>query len=118
MGRKNELRKLLNVISRMADGAGWAGSDITPAAAAYCAGIYNRVFERLSKDDEDVVAVFDALPPDSPSDLVVTACRLLAAYYEAAPEAEPRSASEFAFETPNAFEAPDAFEKPVPFRDF
>jgi hypothetical protein len=130
MGRKDELPKLVNVIRRMAESAEWAGSGMPPAAAAYCAGIYNRVFERLGKDDEDVVAVFEALPLDSPSAVVVTACRLLAAYYEAAPEAEPRSASEFsfeesnafeapnAFEASNAFEAPNAFEESVPFRDF
>lgn len=85
MERDKELLKLINVLlrtGRMAMGAEWTGPDKDPAAAAFCAGIYNRVLQRLKENDVSVGTIFDPLPLDSSLAVVAIACRQLAAYYE------------------------------------
>src|SRR5438105_2280405 len=106
MERKKELPKLINVLrqtGRMAMRGEWMGSDKDPAAAAYCAGVYNRVFERLKEGDEGAAAVFDALPPDSSLTVIAIACDQLAAYYEDELETEPQNASASDFEESASF---------------
>src|SRR5918911_1160294 len=85
MEREKELVKLINVLrrtGRMAMQAEWTGGGKDPSPAAYCAGGYNRVLERLKELDAGVTTVFDPLPADSPLSVVAMACRQLVAYYE------------------------------------
>jgi len=86
--KEPEIRKLVNVLRRTARLAaqaswGWACSAQSPDhVARYCAQQYNRIFDRLKELDPSVATVFDPLAEDTPLEVVVIACRQLAAYYE------------------------------------
>ena len=85
MEREKELLKLINVLrrtGRMAMQSEWTGAGKDPATAAYCAGRYNRVLERLKEIDAGAGTIFDPLPADASLPVVAMACRQLVAYYE------------------------------------
>ncbi|MBI3949048.1 MAG: hypothetical protein HY314_01130 [Acidobacteria bacterium] len=86
--KEQEIRKLVNVLRRTARlaaqaGWGWAcGAQSQEHTAQYCVQQYNRIFDRLKEIDPSVATVFGPLAEDTPLEVVIIACRQLAAYYE------------------------------------
>lgn len=86
--KEREIRKLVNVLRRTARLAaqaswGWAcGAPSHESTAQYCAQQYNRIFDRVKELDPSVATVFGPVAEDTPLEVVIMACRQLAAYYE------------------------------------
>ena len=78
MEREQQITKLVNVLRRT---AGSLHGDVTEAVVGQAAGQYNRVLAALAKLDKGLDAVFVALPDDASEEVIVAACRQLAAYY-------------------------------------
>lgn len=82
--RKTEIRKLLNVLRRMARTARmnqWTG--VREQADSYSIDQYNRILSRFQGlDGTAAPGLFGALPPDASWSTLSNACRDLAAYYE------------------------------------
>ena len=83
MEREQELKKLINVLRRMARSAmrvQWmhAGESETRYAVAQ----YNKILARLGDLDPDIKSVFEPLAEDSSLMTVAMACRQIESYYE------------------------------------
>jgi hypothetical protein len=85
---EQEIRKLVNVLRRTARMAvqaswGWACSaQSKEPTAKYCVEQYNRIFDRVKELDPSVTTVFGPLDEGTQLEVVLIACRQLAAYYE------------------------------------
>lgn len=85
---ERETAKLINVLRRIARGAGyvaWVKSD--PDTARFCVAQYNRVLTRLNEIEPGTRNLFAALTEDASPEVVRIAARDLAAYFaDEAPE--------------------------------
>jgi hypothetical protein len=80
---EKETRKLVNVLKRIARGAGyaaWMKSDSD--AARFCAGQYNRVLGRISELEPHLNNLFSVLAEDASPEVTRIAARELVAYFE------------------------------------
>jgi hypothetical protein len=87
---ERETVKLINVLRRIARGAGyaaWAKSE--PDAVRFCVTQYNKVLARLVHLEPNIKTLFTPLTEGASADIVRIAARELAAYFEdEAPEPE------------------------------
>ena|SRR5947209_8959369 len=87
MDKEQEVRKLINVLSRtgrMAWRAQWAGAG--DEGARFGVEQYNRILRRLIELEPTVGTVFAPLEAGSSLQVVAMACRQLVAYFEEEPQ--------------------------------
>lgn len=83
MERDQELKKLTNVLRRIARAAHYAASSrAEPDAARFCAAQYNRVLKRVTELEPAVAAVFTPLPEAAAPEVIAMASRELTAFFE------------------------------------
>lgn len=83
MEKEQELKKLINVLSRTARSAmrvQWMQAG--ESEARFAVSQYNKILARLSELDPSVKNVFDPLAEDSSLVTVAMACRQVVSYYE------------------------------------
>lgn len=93
---QKETVKLVNVLRRIARGAGyaaWVKSD--PEAARFCVVQYNKVLARISELEPAIKTLFTPLAEDTSPEITRIAARELAAYFE--DEVPETHAFKFAF---------------------
>jgi hypothetical protein len=80
---ETETVKLVNVLRRIARGAGYAAwAKAEPQAVRFCVTQYNKVLARLVELEPNIKTLFTPLPEDAAADIVRIAARELAAYFE------------------------------------
>ena len=80
---ETETVKLVNVLRRIARGAGYAAwARAEPEAVRFCVTQYNKVLARLVELEPNIRTLFTPLPEDASADVVRIAARELAAYFE------------------------------------
>lgn len=78
-----ETVKLVNVLRRIARGAGYAAwAKAEPDAVRFCVTQYNKVLARLLELEPNIRTLFTPLPEGASVDVVRIAARELAAYFE------------------------------------
>ena len=82
MERDREIRKLTNVLRRIARAAGHAAWSRDADAARFCVLQYNKVFARLSELEPAVSPLFTALSENASAEVTRMAAQELAAYFE------------------------------------
>ena len=95
MERDQEIRKLTNVLHRVARAAWYAQWRQTePDAARFCALQFNRIFSRLEELEPAVKPLFAPLPESASPQVIRMAAGELAAYFEDDPESESQERQE------------------------
>lgn len=83
MEREQEIKKLTNVLYRVARSASYAAwSNNAPDATAFCVRQYNAVLARLTELEPQVAYAFTALPETASPQVTRIAARELGAYFE------------------------------------
>src|SRR5437868_14264194 len=83
MEREQELKKLINVLHRMARTAArvqWMHAG--ESEARFAVGQFNRILARLGELDQNIKNIFPPLAEDSSLTTVAMACRQVVSYYE------------------------------------
>src|SRR3954471_201737 len=89
MERDREVRKLTNVLQRIARAAWYAAwNNAEPDAARFCALQYNRVLARLEVLEPAVKPLFAPLPESASPQVIRMAASELAAYFDEDVESE------------------------------
>ncbi|HJQ26011.1 MAG TPA: hypothetical protein VKA60_18985 [Blastocatellia bacterium] len=90
MERDQEVRKLTNVLRRIARAAWYAAwNRAEPSAARFCALQYNRVLRRLETIEPAVKPLFAPLPETASPQVIRMAAVELAAFFDDEADAEP-----------------------------
>src|SRR5262245_13681586 len=90
MEREKELKKLLNVLYRIARSAQYAAWNSAAAdASRFCVRQYNAVLARLTELEPQVAYAFTPLPEEASPQVTRIAARELGAYFGDEPQAEP-----------------------------
>jgi hypothetical protein len=93
MEREQEIKKLTNVLHRIARSAGYAAWNTSAQdAAAFCVKQYNAVLARLTELEPQVAYAFAPLAEAASPQVIRIAARELGAYFEG--EGEPREERE------------------------
>ena len=83
MEKDVEIRKLLNVLHRIARSANFAAwNNVGADAVAFCVSQYNKILNRLSALEPAVVPLFVPLSDQTPADVVRLAAGELSAFFE------------------------------------
>ncbi|MEN3334023.1 MAG: hypothetical protein V7641_3388 [Blastocatellia bacterium] len=91
MERDREVRKLTNVLQRIARAAWYAAwNHAEPDAARFCALQYNRVLARLEVLEPAIKPLFAPLPDSASPQVIRMAASELAAYFDEDVESEHR----------------------------
>lgn len=91
MERDREVKKLTNVLRRIARAAWYAAwNRAEPDAARFCALQYNRVLARMEELEPAVKPLFAPLPESSSPQVIRMAASELAAYFDDEVEGERR----------------------------
>ena len=95
MERDQEVRKLTNVLQRIARAAWYAAWHNTePDAARFCALQYNRVLARLEELEPAVKPLFAPLPESASPQVIRMAASELVAFFDDEAEGEPHERHE------------------------
>lgn len=99
MEREKEIKKLINVLHRVARSAqyaSWYGANSAADAPRFCARQYNAVLKRLTELEPQVAYAFAPLAEESSPQVTRIAARELSAYFEGEPQEQPGAAWAYA----------------------